>query len=535
MKKPKSVKGSVPFSLPTQIATTYEVVARQRELEILLQASETNYHELYEFAPVGYFDLDENNRIIKVNLGGTQLLETPRIRLLGKRFSFFINKNSRATFYTHIKQVHTTKIKQYCELELLKEDGLSFYAQIESILVSNLVQNTSWVHLAITDIGERRRTEQALHASEEKFRSIIETTKEWIWTINLRGQFLYSNPAVQNILGYSTNELLSSSRFLLIHKDDRHLVNKIISYAVNNKQGWSDLVLRWRCKDGDYRYLESNAVPFFNSQGKVAGFRGADRDITSRRQAEEQVRQHQAELNQVAKMNSLGELASTLAHELTQPLTAINNFITGSIKKLAHGSGYDAAVLDALQQAAQQAERAGQLIHRMKDFIRRGKLCFEKVDIHNIIYQSIGLIKNEFPTIPVKIHFEPMGISLLILADKIQLEQVMLNLLRNSIEAMIDHSTPKPEIHIKCIYHPHQYIMVNLSDNGHGFCDLEDIDIERIFKTCFTTKSNGLGLGLAISRTLIEAHRGHLSAYKNLGNKGACLQFTLPIYQEYRE
>src|SRR5262249_50305047 len=160
--------------------------------------------------------------------------------------------------------------------------------------------------------------------------------------------------------------------------------------------------------------------------------------------------------------------------------------------------------IDALQNAVQQTERAGQIIQRMRDFAKYGKLHFEKFDMNELIFESILLIQREFPETKVKIVFDSKSSQPFVIADKIQLEQVILNLLRNGIEVLMDGRTLNPEIQIKCENFSTQHIFVSVSDNGPGLSF--DVDSNKIFEACFTTKSTGLGMGLAISRTVIEAH-----------------------------
>jgi PAS domain S-box-containing protein len=506
----------------------YEPETYCLELEKQLAAMEYSWQELYEFAPIGYLDLDKDHCILKANLTSTQLFQIPRSRLIGKRLPTLVSKNSQPVLHLCLQQVSAENIKQSYELELLRNDGSSFYSQVECTVIIDPVSKLTLLRLAIIDIGERRLAKQILKCSEEKFRSIVEATKEWIWTIDLKGRYLYSNPAVTDILGYSVTELLGYNRLWLIHKEDLPVIVKMLPLSTRGKRGWN-LTLRWRCKDGSYRYLESSAVPFFDTKGTLLGFRGTERDVTLRKQVEEQTRQQQAVVHQASKINSLGELASTLAHELAQPLTAINNFITGCIRRLNSNTNQKKALLEALQQAAEQAERAGQIIHRMKNFVRYGKIQCEKVDINNIIDESIALIKKEFPSSIVKIYFQPLKPRILITADKIQLEQVMLNLMRNSIEIMRDYAVLDPQLQIECTSYSNQHILIKVSDNGPGFCF--DGDLDKLFEACFTTKVDGLGIGLAISRTIIEAHGGHLRAYRRNPEKGACFQITLPVNQ----
>jgi PAS domain S-box-containing protein len=141
------------------------------------------------------------------------------------------------------------------------------------------------------DITERKRVEEALRESEEKFRTIVDTTSEWIWEIDADGRHTYSNPAVESLLGYTPDEFLGLSAFDFMHPEDRERIGAIFPSFVNEKKGWRNLVIRWRHRDGTYRYLESNAIPVFDERGGLAGFRGADRDITERMRTEEILRQ----------------------------------------------------------------------------------------------------------------------------------------------------------------------------------------------------------------------------------------------------
>lgn len=492
---------------------------------------ENNSEIFYELAPIGYFDLDESARIVKVNLTGAKFLEIPRNFLFGKRFSTFVSKNTQPLFYMNIQQAVISKVKQTCELELLKKDGSFFYSQIESVAMVNGLKDRPHLRLTVINIHEHRMTEYALRASEGKFRSLLEATKEWLWIIDVTGRFIYSNPAVMGLLNYASDEILNRNRLTLIHKDDRIAAAKIFTSAIREKRGWAGAYFRWHSKAGTYHYLESNAVPFFDAKGKVLGFQGAIRDIMPRNQTEHQTFQQQKALNAISKRNSLIELTSTLAHELVQPITAVNNYITGSIPRL-NPSNY-VEVITALKNAAKEIKRVEQIICRMRDFATYGKLCFGKCDINELVSESIYLIHQEFTETKVKIIFDIKSSKPFIIADKLQLEQVVINLLRNAIEAFMDNQISDPMIHIRCENFSNQHIFVSVSDNGVGFT--LDNNIDKIFEAFFTTKLKGLGMGLAISKTIVEAHQGSLTAYRSPLNRGMCFKLTLPVKPDDRE
>ncbi|MBD0327513.1 MAG: PAS domain S-box protein, partial [Pyrinomonadaceae bacterium] len=173
------------------------------------------------------------------------------------------------------------------------------------------------------DITERKLSEEALRESEERFRSIIEATNEWIWSINLEGLHTYCNPAIENILGYKPEEMLGRSGFDFMHEEDRKRMEEMLPTLIRERRGWSGLVLRWRHRDGSFRYLESNAVPIFDTDGSVTGYRGSDRDITERRQNEKaltELADREALINRISKAGhrSLGltEIFHTAVKEL---------------------------------------------------------------------------------------------------------------------------------------------------------------------------------------------------------------------------
>lgn len=156
-----------------------------------------------------------------------------------------------------------------------------------------------------TDIDDQKRAEAALRESEEQFRSIVETTSEWIWAVDSEGKSFYSNPAVERILGYTPEEILGETFYPFMHEDERDKIERRISVFIAEKRGWADLVCRWRHKDGSIRYLESNAVPILGKDGSLTGFRGADRDVTARRLAEDAVQASQKRYEQLFNSNPL--------------------------------------------------------------------------------------------------------------------------------------------------------------------------------------------------------------------------------------
>lgn len=252
-------------------------------------------------------------------------------------------------------------------------------------------------------------------------------------------------------------------------------------------------------------------------------------EMREHEQAEEWIRQHQHLLAGVERINSMGEMASALAHELNQPLASIVSFTQGCVRRLETGNYQMADLLYAMKESAQQAERAGSIIHRMKNFARQGKLQLEQVNINTLIQEGLLLINKQVidnqVTIQLDLNHELPDLQL----DKIQIEQVLINIVRNALDAMrpIDN-LPRKEIYIKTRMKAEDCIQINIKDTGPG---ISSEALDQLFDPYFTTKPDGMGLGLAICRTIIEAHQGRLTVNNN-SDYGACFTILLPIVRD---
>ena len=275
-----------------------------------------------------------------------------------------------------------------------------------------------------------------------------------------------------------------------------------------------------------YSHLESAVVQ--TVLGNEKQLRVCIIDITARKYAEEQSGQHQLALNEAANVSSVGGIASALAHEITQPLTAITNFVNGCVRRLKSDDYKSEELLDIMQKTVQQARRVGEVIHHIKDFARKGKPQYSISNLHNIIQAAVTSFYKEFSESTVKIELKLINAKLYFKADKIQVELALLNLLRNGIEAM-KHIQRNGLISliIQTQILRNDWVTVSVSDTGCGFIEN---DIEKLFESYFTTKPDGIGMGLWICRSVIEAHGGQLTA-RVVPTGGACFSFTLPLIE----
>ena len=252
-----------------------------------------------------------------------------------------------------------------------------------------------------------------------------------------------------------------------------------------------------------------------------------EQEIKERQHAQEQALNHQAELAHVARLSTMGEMASGLAHELNQPLSAIHTYVQGCIRRLNMDNSDSEAIINALQLTAQQADRAGGIIRRLRSFVRKGETHKTYTDINHIVNEVISFLESQFKSSQVILTLELEDELPPVLADIIQIEQVLINLLKNAIESMTE--IEEATIIVSTKRFNNNFIELCVIDSGHG---ISEDKLKRIFNPFFTTKSTGMGMGLSISSSIIEAHDGKLYARNNT-EQGARFCFTLPITEEH--
>ena len=252
-----------------------------------------------------------------------------------------------------------------------------------------------------------------------------------------------------------------------------------------------------------------------------------EQEIKERQFAQEQALNHQAELAHVARLSTMGEMASGLAHELNQPLSAINTYVQGCIRRINMGNHDSEAIINALQLTAQQADRAGGIIRRLRSFVRKGESHKTYTDINHIVNEVTGFLETQLRNKKISLTLDLEADLPPVLADIIQIEQVLINLLKNGIESM--SGIDEPTIAVTTRRLNQAFVELCVIDSGHG---ISEDKLKRIFNPFFTTKTSGMGMGLSISSSIIETHDGKLYAENN-NDQGARFCFTLPITEEH--
>jgi C4-dicarboxylate-specific signal transduction histidine kinase len=276
-----------------------------------------------------------------------------------------------------------------------------------------------------------------------------------------------------------------------------------------------------------YRWCVSNALPLRDQEGRILKWYGSVVDLHDWKQAQEALRTREAELAHATRVMTMGEVTSSIAHEVNQPLGAIINYANACLRILKGGSGDLAGVTTALSAVVKDAERAAAVIARVRALARKSPPEMVAVEVSDVVSDVVALVRRELTERRIELITELYSDLPLILGDRVQLQQVLLNLVVNSIEAMRNIREDHRQLFIGARSHLEEgkrLVLVTVRDSGVG---LKSGEISRLFETFYTTKANGMGMGLAIGRSIVEGHGGRLWAKPNAG-QGAIFQFTLP-------
>jgi PAS domain S-box-containing protein len=391
-----------------------------------------------------------------------------------------------------------------------------------------------------TDIHDRKEAEERLRQSEAHLQEAQTLGRIGSWVFDIAAGNVSGSPELFRIFGRDpgeeqlTKEMLSDVRSLPIfrtsvHPEDLPFVEEFTNKA-RSEVKVRELEYRIVVPDGSVKYVHSVVHPVFDNSGNVVEYIGTIMDVTERKRSEEALRQIQADLARVSRVTTMGELTASVAHEVNQPIAAAVTNAKTCLRWLTRDQPDVEEARAAAMRIVNDGTRAAEIIKRIRLLFKKGTLERELVDVTEVIREMIVLLRGEAMNSFVVVRTELEADTPQALADRVQLQQVLMNLMLNAIDAMKDADGAR-ELDIKSQRAENDYVLVCVSDTGSG---LPAQQADQLFNAFFTTKPHGTGMGLSISRSIVESHGGRLWAANN-SPRGASFCFTLPTKAEAKE
>ncbi|WBO24290.1 PAS domain-containing sensor histidine kinase [Sphingomonas abietis] len=407
----------------------------------------------------------------------------------------------------------------------VRKDGSEFLASVTITAFRDEEGAVIGFGKVLRDITDERAAERSTEAREAQLSSILATVPDAMVVIDDRGIVQSFSSAAERMFGYAEREVLGQNVRMLMPSPDleRHddYLRRYLATGEKKIIGKARRVIGLR-KDG-------STFPHELAIGEASGggrrlFTGFIRDLTEREFTQSQLSDLQAELIHVSRVSAMGAMASTLAHELNQPITAVANYVEASRDLLVDADPEAIAMVrEALGDAAAEAMRAGQIVRRLRDFVARGEVEKRIEDLPSLIEEActLGLVGAAEKGVTVALEIDPAASPVLV--DRVQIQQVLINLLRNAVEAMVD--SPVRQLRISSGLKSAQMVRVTVADTGPGLAPEIANELFRAFQS---TKQEGMGLGLSICRTIVEAHGGRIWADSQAA-AGTTFHFTLML------
>jgi PAS domain S-box-containing protein len=513
------------------MASSFDITER-KQAEAARNESEARYRNLFESAGDAIL-LMSGETFIDCNHKTLEIYGCTREQILGRspvEFTPPFQPDGRNSVEKAKEKINSALVgnPQLFEWQHKKMNGTLFETEVSLNLVE--LSTGTYIQAIVRDITERKGAEEALRRSEAKFRGLVESSFDWIWEVNEEGVYTYASPQIESILGYKPEEILGRKLFERMTAEESERI-AVVFHNLQEKQ--KPVVAMEKVnlhKDGRRIVLETSGVPVFDeTTGKLTGYRGIDRDITERKELEDQLRHSQ-------KMDAIGVLAGGVAHDFNNMLAGIMGaaeIIKGNSKLNEEDTSYiDMIILSST--------RAADLTSKLLAFSRKGKLLSSSVDVHSIIKDSVRLLEGSIDK-KIRINRVIKAENYLVIGDNSQLQNLLMNLCINASQAMPDGgeiTISTRNLILDKIYcqaspfdlSPGEFMEIEVRDTGYG---IPHENLQKIFEPFFTTKDQGKGTGLGLSAVygIVKKHHGAISVYSE-PDTGTVFHILLPGSEE---
>ncbi len=515
---------------------------KRRRIEEALKASEEKYREIFEGATEGIFQTTPEGRYLSMNPAFARMFgfASPQEMIdyatnIGQQL--YVNPQDRDEMVRLLREHN--KVEGY-EVEVYHKDGSRFWISINIHTVCSAAGDILYFEGTNVNITERKRVEKLLRASEERFRSLVETTSDWLWETDAQAVYTYASPKVKDILGYEPSEIIGKRPSELMMPAEAGRVTAIISPCFEEQKPIIAFEYMNLHKDGRTVFLETSGAPVVDENGHLLGYRGIDRDITERKQAEDEKRNLEARLNRAEKMEALGTLAGGVAHDLNNVLGIIVGFAELLLKS---GAATD-QIKAPLENIMKGGQKAAAIVDDLLTLARRGVGSSRQVlNLNHVItdmQQSPELekLRSFHPDVKIKTDLEPALLN--ISGSSVHLHKTLYNLISNACEAMPKGGDLTIRTANQYLDKPIQgydevrggeYVVLSVSDTGGG---ITAADLKRIFEPFYTKKvmgRSGTGLGLAVVWGTVKDHYGYINVQSEEG-RGSTFTLYFPVVRQ---
>jgi PAS domain S-box-containing protein len=478
-----------------------------------------------ETAPDAVISIDERGAILFANPATLRIFGHDPTELIGKPLTILMPEFLRKVHEKGFTRYLTTGQRhinwQGTELTGLQKDGREFPIEVS---FGELSRDGHKVFTGfIRDISERKQAEDKLRASERTLRELTETIPQMLWSAEADGSINYCNQRVLDYTGLSADQVRGAGWMKSVHQDDIEKLGHAWTAAVSTGEPFQ---YEFRCRrtaDNRYRWCVSSALPLRDREGRVIKWFGSVVDLHDWKEAQQALQMTQTELARVSRLTTMGELAASIAHEVNQPLTAVTNNSSACLRLLAADNLQPEILRRALEEIVADGNRASAVVARIRGFIKKEPAEKNRLNINDVIQEVLALADRELYENRVRLERQLTKALPLVSADRVQMQQVLLNLIMNGIESMAAVTNRPRSLCMQSRIDDSGVVLVAVRDSGTGLSS----EAHRLFTPFFTTKANGMGMGLSISRSLVESHGGRLWAEPNSPH-GAVFCFTLP-------
>lgn len=494
-----------------------------REAQQLLEEARDRYADLYDFAPVCYATFDRKGLIKNINLNGATMLGVARARTINQPFARWLESSHVSNFFNHLQRAFHSDGKVVDEIVIKGAQDKTIEVRIETLRSIDFLTNTYVCRSVVLDITDSNRRNNKIRRQARQLRLITDALPVLIAYINEQEEHAFTNKAYAEWFSSVPAKLIGTSLRETWGEQRYQAIRSYLKTAFYGKQVSFDI--EFSLSDTEKKYINTTLIPDFDRDNRVCGVIALVGDITDRLAVEVVDRKHLLEAAHFSRLSTMGEMASEIAHELNQPLAAISIYSDACRRMVVSGKGHKDRIIESLAAISSQAERAGTVIRSIREFVGKKGLTILPLSANEIIEEALQLL-----TVEIRSHKAVLELVLgdnlpSVEADRVLIEQVVLNLARNALEAMDDIDNSRRLMNISTARHDHNTVKVSIADSGPGLCEEE---ISKIFDPFHTTKVAGMGMGLAISQSIIEAHHGQLWAVANdIG--GTTFNFTLPL------